>query len=264
MIRVGTSGYSFRDWVGPFYPPGTPARDMLSIYARRFGVVEINSTYYRLPRPEVTAAMVERTPPGFLFAVKAPGELTHGGSLDPELLAAFEAVLAPLAQAGRLAGVLAQFPYRFRAGEDERAYLRAVHSGLQRHPLFVEFRHASWARRSTFALLDELKVGFCAVDEPRLRGLFPPIVRPTGPVGYVRLHGRNTRDWWEGGSRRYDYLYSDDELREWAGAIRALDEKSRETFVFFNNCHAGQAAQNALRMEEILWLDPSGGPGEAE
>ena len=183
MIHIGTSGYSFRDWVGPFYPPGTAAKEMLGLYARRFQAVEINATYYRLPRPEVTSRMAEVTPAEFRFTVKAPGAVTHELTEDPQLFAAFSALLEPLERAGKLAGVLAQFPYRFKADDESRTYLRRLGPALGGRPVFVEFRHASWARRSTFELLDELGFGFCAVDEPRLGGLFPPRGRPPGLGG---------------------------------------------------------------------------------
>lgn len=262
MIYVGTSGYSFPDWVGPFYPPGLASREMLSFYGKHFRAVEINSTYYRIPPPLAMEHMAERTPPGFRFTVKLHGDHTHRRTRDPAVLESFLAALEPLERAGRFAGVLAQFPYSFRPSEEHRDYLRYLRESLGARPLFVEFRHDLWAKRETFALLDELSVGFCAVDEPKLPGLFPAIVRPTGPVGYIRFHGRNARDWWGGdGSQRYNYLYTDEELREWRGAIRSLEARSRDTFVFFNNCHAGAAVQNAMRMAELLEL-PLGPPAE--
>jgi uncharacterized protein YecE (DUF72 family) len=253
VIYLGTSGYSFRDWVGPFYPPGTRAADMLQHYARSFAAVEINATYYRVPPARIFARMAERTPPGFRFTVKLPAAATHERVGDPAVFDAFLAAVAPLEEAGKLQGFLAQFPYSFRPGDESHAHLRFLRRALTGQPLFAEFRHESWARSETFALLESLGAGFCAVDEPRLPGLFPPVVRPTGSVGYVRLHGRNADAWWgTDASSRYDYLYNDRELAEWATAIRQLDAHSRDTFVFFNNCHAGHAAQNALRMAELL------------
>lgn len=257
MIHLGTSGYSFRDWIGPFYPPGIRPAEMLSHYARFFSAVEINSTYYRVPPPRTFARMADRTPPGFRFTVKLPGGATHERSRDPAVIDALLAAVAPLEGAGKLHGFLAQFPFSFRPGEESHAHLRFLRDALGERPFFAEFRHASWAVPETFALLDALGAGFCAVDEPRLPGLFPPVVRPTGPVGYVRFHGRNADTWWSGdGAARYDYLYSDRELAEWADAIRRLEAHSRDTFVFFNNCHAGQAAENAQRMAEVLDVPP--------
>ncbi len=255
MIYIGTSGYSFRDWIGPFYPSGTRSAEMLSHYARIFPAVEINSTYYRVPTARVFAGMAERTPPGFRFMVKLPSGATHERSRDRGTLESFLAAVAPLETAGKLRGFLAQFPFSFRPGGESRTHLRFLREAVGERPLFAEFRHESWARPETFALLESTGIGFCAVDEPRLAGLFPPVVRPTGQVGYVRFHGRNAGAWWSGdGSARYDYLYSDRELTEWAEMIRQLEAHSRDTFVFFNNCHAGQAAENAQRMAAILDL----------
>lgn len=258
-ILVGTSGYSFQDWVGPFYPPGTRPSGMLEYYATCFDAVEINSTYYRLPPPKVFESAAGRTPPGFRFTVKFPGDVTHKRDRGLEIMPAYLAAIAPLEDAGRFRGTLAQFPWSFRDSAENREYIRAVREAHGDRPLFFEFRHDSWARRGTFELLDGMGAGFCAVDEPRLSGLFPPLVRPTGPTGYVRFHGRNAGNWWEGDSRsRYDYLYTDDELKEWLAAIHRLAERSKETYIFFNNCHGGQAAENAVRMRELLARSPSG------
>jgi uncharacterized protein YecE (DUF72 family) len=259
VIYLGTSGYSFRDWVGPFYPSGTRSAEMLSCYARSFSAVEINATYYRVPPARAFARMADQTSPGFCFTVKLPAVATHERVRDRVAFEAFLTAVAPLEEAGKLRGLLAQFPFSFRAGEEGHAHLRFLRDTLGERPLFVEFRHESWAQPGTFALLESLGAGFCAVDEPRLPGLFPPVVRPTGPAGYVRFHGRNADAWWSGdGSTRYDYLYNDRELSEWAVAIRQLDAHSRDTFVFFNNCHAGHAAQNAQRMAELLETPPGG------
>ena len=253
MIWLGTSGFSFRDWVGPFYPPGTPAGRMLEYYTQVFPAVEINSTYYRLPDPATFRRMCDRTPPGFRFTVKLPGTITHRGEEDPSAFRAFARVVEPLARAGKLHGALAQFPFGFRNTEENRNRIAAIRKALPEWPLFVEFRHDSWNRPETWDLLEEHAVGFVSVDEPALPGLFPPTTRVIGPAAYVRLHGRNAADWWgSDGSKRYDYLYDEAELREWALRIHRLSGAARDTFVFFNNCHGGSAAQNAGQMGFLL------------
>lgn len=257
MIFVGTSGWSFRDWGGTFYPPGIPEGRMLNFYARKFSAVEVNSTYYRLPHPRVMSQIEAKTPPGFRFTVKLPGDVTHRGSRDQALFAEFLRVIEPLEAAGKFHGALAQFPWSFRDTPDNRDYLRLLGRSLSDRPIFVEFRNDSWAREGTFDLLSESGLGYCAVDEPRLKGLFPPIVRSTRDVGYIRFHGRNARDWWAGGRGehdRYNYLYSKSELKEWVGQVRDLASRTQDTFVFFNNCHAGRAAENALQMVQLLGL----------
>jgi uncharacterized protein YecE (DUF72 family) len=258
-ILVGTSGYSFADWIGRFYPPGLPRSEMLSYYTQHFPVVEVNSTYYRVPPPQVTAQMERKTPPGFRFVVKAPQAITHERRLDPDTLAAFRDCLEPLCDAGKLDGILLQFPWSFR--DDPRSWrlLSGARAELPGHPLYVEFRHQSWARPETFERLRDSSLGYCVVDEPDLKGLMPPVVELTSPAGYVRFHGRNRANWWgPRGSRsgdRYDYLYSGSELGEWAVKIRDLARRAERVYVFFNNCHAGQAAQNAKLMQELLSAD---------
>jgi uncharacterized protein YecE (DUF72 family) len=251
-IRIGTSGFSFPDWVGSFYPVGTPRGGMLDFYQRHFRTVELNSTYYRIPPPATMRRMAERTPSGFDFMVKLPGELTHRRTEIAAPLAAFRDCLAPLTEAGKLAGLLAQFPFSFHRGEPSEAYLRELREGLKPLPAFVEFRHASWDEPQLPALLSELGYGFCSIDEPDLPGLIPRRAFVAGDVAYVRFHGRNTGAWWGGGSERYNYLYSRTELEEWAEVVRTLAGEARTTYLFFNNCHAGHAVVNARMMEELL------------
>jgi len=253
MIHVGTSGYSFGDWVGPFYPKGTPPARMLEYYVRYFPVVEINSTYYRLPAPKSIANMVTRTPKQFLFTVKLQSDVTHEQSRDLADFDAFLRVIEPLETAERFGGAVAQFPFRFKNTPENREYLHLLRAGLGHRRVFVEFRHASWNRPGIYSLLDERDLGFCSVDEPQLPGLFPPVVRSVGDTAYFRFHGRNRDHWWgEDGALRYDYLYNEDELKEWAKKIHDVAGKVRQTFVFFNNCHGSSAAHNAQQMTLML------------
>ncbi len=252
-ILIGTSGYSFPDWVGPFYPPGTRSSDFLQHYSRHFDAVEVNSTYYGIPHPRVLAQMEAKTPPGFRFIVKLNKAMTHEGSSDPALYRSFLDCCAPLQAAGKLDGHLAQFPWAFRHAESSLDQLRLMRERLGDSSLWVEFRHDSWARPDLADFLRSQRLGYCEVDEPRLRGLMPALGLVTSPDAYVRLHGRNARDWWGGGAKlRYDYSYSEDELKEWVERVRGLAEKARRTYLFFNNCHAGQAARNAKLMQELL------------
>lgn len=251
-VRVGTSGYSFADWVGPFYPPGTRPGAMLDYYQRRFRTVEINATYYRIPPPATMARMAERTSPDFDFMVKLPGELTHRRTGIAAPLDAFRRAIAPLAEAGKLAGVLAQFPFSFHRSPAAECYLADLREALAPLPAFVELRHASWDAPDLPALMGTIGCGFCSVDEPRLPGLIPQRAFVAGETAYVRLHGRNARDWWGGGSERYNYLYRPDELEGWAEIVRRLAQEARATYVFFNNCHAGHAVVNARMMEDLL------------
>lgn len=254
MIYIGTSGYSYDDWVGPFYAPDLPKKDWLAFYAQEFRTCEINYTYYRLPNPHTLAAMSKKTPPDFLFTVKASQELTHGREDTDAAFQAFRAGVAPLIHEGKLGCILAQFPFSFHATPENRDYLRMFRERMGDLPTVIEFRNGQWLTEETFALLRELSLGFCCVDEPRLKGLLPPIAVLTSPVAYVRFHGRNAKKWWqhENAWERYDYTYREEELREWQPKIRSLDEKAEKTFVFANNHWQGQAVGTARQLRMLL------------
>jgi uncharacterized protein YecE (DUF72 family) len=252
-ILVGTSGYSFRDWVGPFYPPGMKAGDFLRHYALHFPVVEVNATYYAIPSPDVTERMAEKTPPGFRFIVKLHQSMTHAGDTSAALYRQFTEAIRPLRERRSMDGLLAQFPWGFQRTPANETLLGRMRERLAGENLFVEFRHASWAGADLEAALRQRQVGYCVVDEPALEGLMPPLALRTSEDAYVRFHGRNARNWWgRGEGDRYDYDYSEAELREWLGRIQALADQARRTYLFFNNCHAGQAARNATLMRELL------------
>jgi uncharacterized protein YecE (DUF72 family) len=252
-IVIGTSGYSFADWVGPFYPPGLPARDYLPFYARHFHAVEVNATYYRMPDAAMLERMERKTPPGFRFVVKLNQVMTHESSRDPAVYREFIAALRPLKDAGKYDGLLAQFPWAFQRTDESRRHLAAMRELLRGEPLFVEFRHGSWLTPELEPSLREHRIGYCAVDEPGLPGLIPPVTMVTAEDAYVRFHGRNAGTWWgrEGGDR-YDYDYKPEELKEWVRKVAELAEQARRTYLFFNNCHAGQAARSAKLMQELL------------
>ena len=256
-IRIGTSGFSFADWIGPFYPVGLKREALLEFYATQFDCVEINSTYYGIPAPGTFAKMAARTPPEFRFVVKAAAVVTHERTADAAADDAFRRACEPLADAGKFEGTLVQFPWAFQNDAAAQAYLRDLRARLPEGPVFVEFRHRSWAKPSTLALLDELGLGYCCVDEPALPSLMPGDAYAVGARGYVRLHGRNAAKWWKGSnSERYDYEYSEPQLAEWAGKIRGLAGRATTTYVFFNNCHAGQAARNAKLLKTLLAGNP--------
>ena len=254
MIRIGTSGYSYADWIGPFYPEGLPERDMLPYYARHFDTVEINFTYYRLPSAYALGAMARKVPEGFLFTVKASQELTHGREDNEQAFARFIEALKPLEDQGKFGCVLAQFPWSFRPGAENRAYLEYLREQFRDLPVVVEFRNAGWVSEETFALLHRLRLGFCCVDEPRLKGLMPPIAQVTGPIAYLRFHGRNAAKWWqhEESWERYDYTYSEDELREWLPKIQEMESAAETLYIFANNHWQGQAVGTARQLRLLL------------
>lgn len=296
-VWVGTSGYSFRDWVGPFYPPGTKSGDFLHYYAAQFSCVEVNSTYYGIPKPRALQQMERKTPDGFRFIVKLNQGMTHERRSDPALVEPFLAAIQPLKDAGKFHGLLAQFPWAFRRDEGAKGHLERLRDVLPGEPLWIEFRHDSWMHPQLPAWLEERSLGYCSVDEPALPGLVPPVTHVTNGIAYVRFHGRNAANWWGSGEGRvaepgppppeampaepelalgpwgkappslpaprvrapasprgdrYDYDYPERELSEWLEKVNALARQAKQTYLFFNNCHAGQAARNAKLMEELL------------
>jgi uncharacterized protein YecE (DUF72 family) len=257
VIRLGASGFSYDDWVGPVYPSGLPRRDWLGFYAREFDALELNVTYYRVPAASTIAGWIERTPQDFLFSVKAHGSLTHDRQAPD--FAGFRRSVQPLTESGKLACVLAQFPQSFKPTAQNADYLKAMRAGLGDLPLVMEFRDRAWAQEATFRLLAGLPAGYCCVDEPALPGLMPPLARAVGPLAYVRLHGRNASQWWEHEAawQRYDYTYTDDELREWLPRLMDLDADVPLTLVFANNHYRGQSLDALRRLKRLL-----GPPGE--
>ncbi|NIM05634.1 MAG: DUF72 domain-containing protein [Armatimonadetes bacterium] len=254
MIRVGTSGFKFDDWKGAFYPARLAQKGWLAYYARNFNCLEVNSTYYRLLHPATFFHMAEKTAEGFLFTVKAYRGLTHEiGPQTPEHFSAFYDSLKPLVEAEKFGCVLAQFPTSFHAEPENLDYIAEFKDKMHGLPLVVEFRNRGWLSEETFSWLKEHGIGFCGVDEPQFSSLMPPVARATSEVGYVRFHGRNYKDWWSGDkNRRYDYLYTEEELRSWLPNIQQLDAATETTFVFMNNCYQAKAAINALQMKGLL------------
>ena len=261
MLRVGTSGYSFPDWVGTAYPADVRPEGMLGYYERQLGFdcVELNFTYYRLPTVRTIAGIVRRTRPGFSLAVKSHKDMTHeitdeeGGLRDVRpTFGQFLDGLAPAMEAGRLACVLSQFPPWFAPCAQSLDYIELSRELLGDVPLVVEFRNRAWVSEETFAFLGERGISYAVVDEPRLPKLMPFEPRATGPVGYFRFHGRNQNWFGASAEERYDYLYSDDELAGFVEPLREVEGLTQVTYAFFNNCHAGSAARNATRMRQLL------------
>ena len=248
---VGTSGYSYTEWIeAGFYPAGTRAAGMLALYARRFPVAELNQTWYQMPRAEAVERQRRKAPAGFLFAVKLTRSLTH--EVEPQAwrtqAEAYRQGVAPLLETGQLVAVLAQFPGSFERTPANRRHLATLIDALAGLPLAVEFRHDSWATDRVFAELERRQVTLVSVDEPALPGLFPALDVVTNPdLFYVRFHGRNARGWRSGRTeQQFDYDYSDAELAEWLDKrILPMAGRSRRGVIFFNNSVRAQAPRNA-------------------
>ena len=254
MIYAGTSGFSYDDWVGNFYPAGLAKRDWLAYYAREFDTCEINSSFYALPKPSNLKAMVEKTGEGFLFCLKANQQMTHQQEDNAPIFKAFCQVLEPVIAAGKLGCVLAQFPYSFKYNQRNWDYLKLIRERMGELPVVVEFRNAQWLKSEIFDWLHQQNLGFCCVDEPQLPNLLPPMAEATNKIGYVRFHGRNSAKWWqhEQAYERYDYSYTPQELSEWLPKIQKLGSVAEKTFVFANNHWRGQAVSTIRQLRMML------------
>ena len=258
-VLIGTSGYSYREWVGAFYPPGTNSREYLSYYAGHFDFTELNYSYYRMPDPHQTSQIVHKARsanPGFRLSIKAHRSLTHERDHDaphPRAVEAFRRGIEPLLADDALLCVLAQFPFSFHYQDSERRYLDALCEALSGLPLAVEFRNRDWQRESVFRGLQDRDVSYVVVDTPDLRGLPEGLVRSTSGLSYLRLHGRNSGAWWSGDARsRYQYNYADEELQEWLPGIHELESQSEILAIAFNNHADASAPLNATKLAGML------------
>lgn len=259
MILIGTSGFSYKDWKGPFYPKGLPDGQMLAYYSERFRAVELNFSYYSIPNEATCRRFVQRSGGRVEFVVKAHSSMTHtreAGEADYE---AFRRGIEPLREEGLLGACLVQFPHAFARSRKSARYLLEVCRGLAPVPTVVEFRNASWVEEETFDFLRRHGLAFCCVDEPRLEGLIPPVAVTTSKIGYVRFHGRNAERWWrhEEAHERYDYLYGSEELAEWVPKIRQMEASAEKVYVFMNNHYQAKAVRNARMLEELLSSEPA-------
>ncbi|HTW76703.1 MAG TPA: DUF72 domain-containing protein [Thermoplasmata archaeon] len=251
-ILLGTSGWDYAEWVGRVYPPHDVA-DRLRYYAGLFPIVEVNSTFYRLPAPSVAASWARRTPPGFTFAAKFPQTITHALRLvgADEELARFLAVLKPLRDAGKFAAALLQLPPSLPFDAPTvRAFYASLPDDLR---VAVEFRERSWLVPESYALLEEFRLAYVVLDGPHL----PIDLRVTAPFAYVRWHGHGNPTW-------YDYTYSPAELAAWVPRVRTLAENATTVYGFFNNHFRGDAATNGQTLAEALGLPPPPGASRLE
>ncbi len=254
--RVGVAGWSYPDWAGVVYPKA-PRFDALSYLTAFFDTLEINSSFYRIPAARTTASWARRARvnPDFRFTLKLYRGFTHERTAAAVEEEAFEDALRPLTEAAVLGAVLLQFPWSFKNDPESLDTLATTLDRFAGFPLVVEVRHASWNQPEFYAFLAERGVGFCNIDQPLIGKSLGPSERATGPIGYVRLHGRNYRDWFRedaGRDARYDYLYSEDELDPWMEKISELSDTASSTYVITNNHFRGQAVVNALQIRSRI------------
>jgi uncharacterized protein YecE (DUF72 family) len=262
-VRIGTCSWADEGLVKRWYPRdvSSPAA-RLAYYAERFDTVEVDSPFYHLPSPETATKWAERTPEGFVFHAKASGEMTGHREADrEEAFAAFREALAPLEEAGKLRGVLLQYPPRFRKAKGALAELKAVGPLLDPLVPLVEFRHRSWVdedeRADTFSFLERHGLAYVSVDSPRGRAsnILPRIAAATHAVAYVRFHGRNWRTWNLKGktsAERFDWLYDRDELEDWVEPLAELAGRSEEVYAMYNNNRYDYAPRSAHLLRGLL------------
>lgn len=250
QVWIGTSGYSYADWVGPFYPEGTRPPGMLACYVRHFPLVELNFTFYRLPARGQLDRIARQTPEGFRFLAKLPRSLSH--ERDTRELDAFRRSIDELKTCQRLSGVLCQLPQSFHRNEPNQAWVETLAREFAGSGLAVEFRHRSWDRPSVPDWLRSLQADLVAVDVPDIGALYPRGLVRSGSRVYVRFHSRRADRWYQSDKERYDYGYGDAELSEWIVALHAASPQVSQALLLFNNCHRGQAAANAQRMRELM------------
>lgn len=233
---IGTSGWHYAHWAGPFYPEGLKTKDYLAYYAGRFATAEINATFYRLPPKETLAAWRGATPPDFTFAVKASRYITHMKKLKDPKQSTRKFFRAIGALGDKLGPVLFQLPPKWRANPARlEAFLAALPSGRR---YAFEFRDSSWFGEEVVSILDRAGAAFCVYD---LAGRPCPTIS-TGRFDYIRLHGP--------GGEAYRGRYSGRALDQWAGWIKSRLEQGRDVYCYFDNDQAGHAPRDALRLKE--------------
>ncbi|MGB0011840.1 MAG: DUF72 domain-containing protein [Candidatus Sulfotelmatobacter sp.] len=270
-VRIGTAGWSYKDWDGIFYPPGMQRRKQhpLEYLARFFDTTEINTSFYGPLKPELAklwCRKVAAVNKKFLFTAKLYRAFTHSplSLLEPTSAASIRPTdedeirtregLDAIAVEGMLGALLIQFPVSFKNTSLNREYLDRLLRQFIEYPRVVEVRHSSWNDAETLAAFAQKNVGFCNIDQPLLGRSLQPTEHVTGAIGYVRLHGRNYEQWFDSDNRndRYNYLYSAPELAGWKERIESIAERAQKTYVIANNHFESKAGVNALELKAMI------------
>ena len=263
-VYIGTSGWSYPDWEGIFYPQGAGKKlNRLSYYAEYFDSVEVNTSFYRPPNPDYCAKWLREVAgnPRFTFTAKLWQRFTHEREQPwtQDDVDVFRRGMEPLMQAGKLGALLLQFPWSFRNAETERKWLARLSGAFAEFPKVLEVRHASWMCDPALAFFRSLGLSFCNIDQPPTRDSIGPTSIDTGPIAYFRFHGRNSDNWFNkdaGRDERYDYLYNSEELQPWIENVEEMERRIEQIYVMTNNHYRGQAPVNALQMRAALGDSP--------
>jgi uncharacterized protein YecE (DUF72 family) len=280
-IRIGTAGWSYKDWDGVFYPPGMQHRKQhpLEYLARFFDTTEINTSFYGPLKPEwakLWCRKVAGVNKNFLFTAKLYRAFTHSpiAVMEPTSAATIRPTdedeartregLDAIATEGRLGALLIQFPVSFKNTSLNRDYLERLLRQFIEYPRVVEVRHSSWNDAATLAAFAQKDVGFCNIDQPLLGRSLAPTEHVTSAIGYVRLHGRNYENWFadrdsddrrssiDNRNDRYNYLYKLSELEDWKERIESVAERAHTTYVITNNHFESKAGVNALELKAMI------------
>ena len=253
---VGVAGWSYSDWEGIVYPPGKG--DRLVAVARMFDTIEVNTSFYHPVAVRTMSSWIKRIEslPGFRFTVKLWQRFTHDPApFGKEEMDAVLPALNLVQSEGRLGALLIQFPYSFKNVSGVRGRLARVLDAFAEFPCVIEIRHASFDVPGFYQHLRERRVGFCNIDQPLVSQSIHPTAVATSPVGYVRLHGRNYKEWFRQGAdvaSRYDYYYTPQELDEWVERVAQIGRESDSVYVVANNHYRGQAVANGLRLKSLI------------
>ena len=255
-ISCGVAGWSYPDWAGYVYPPGT--RDQLAFLAAYVDMIEINSTFYRPPSARNAESWLGRTGanPDFFFSAKLHQDITHGGIIAPQMVRDFHEGLAPLVRAGRLRHLLAQFRYDFADAPANREHLGRIRQAFADVAnLTLELRHVSWQAPEALEFLRSLDASVAALDYPQAHNSFNLRATGVGRHAYLRLHGRNIKAWFSkdaGRDETYNYLYSKRELEGIRDRAQDIAKMSASLTVVANNHYQGKEAVNALQLKSLL------------
>jgi uncharacterized protein YecE (DUF72 family) len=260
LLRIGPAGWAYKDWAGYVYPQPRPKNfHPATFLAEYFDTIEINTSFYHPMQADHAAQWIERVSgnPRFLFTAKLLKKFTHehDATLADEREA--RAGLDVLRAGERLGALLLQFPFSFHREVSTVEYLSRLLKRFADYPLVVEVRHSSWNIPDTFELLREHNAGFCNIDQPIIGRSLEPSTAATAAVGYVRLHGRRYDTWFTddpevSSHERYNYLYSNEELKPWAARIQKVSKQAGTVFVITNNHYQGKGVVNALQLINIL------------
>jgi uncharacterized protein YecE (DUF72 family) len=258
-VLIGTSGWSYDEWIGPFYPKSLTKKDFLLYYSTIFYTNEINTTFYNIPSRWLVENWVKRTPSDFLFSAKIPRSITHDNKLAIDNclddLNLFLEAMNPLIKSKKLLAFLIQLPPSFEKSK-HFSNLREIIANWpsdrekEGYQLVIEFRNKSWMEEDVFDYLRINNLSYCIVIEP----LLPPRMDITNSeLAYIRFHGYGQKIW-------FDYYFSEKEIEEWAKSVRNVIENSRRVGIYFNNHFSGYAAKNSLMLMKELDMKPRNDP----